>query len=69
LQAKRIQKKRFVTFVGNDWGGAQLLISEGIDGRIGRLVLTSSEAFENSPRHPRASPCQMLIVARPEQPL
>lgn len=28
-----------VTLVGNDWGGAQLLISEGRAQRVGRLVL------------------------------
>ena len=38
-----------VTLVGNDWGGAQLLVSEGVDGRVGRLVLASCEAFENYP--------------------
>ncbi len=38
-----------VTLVGNDWGGAQLLVSEGIDGRVGRLVLVSCEAFDNYP--------------------
>jgi pimeloyl-ACP methyl ester carboxylesterase len=38
-----------VTLVGNDWGGAQLLVSEGIDQRVGRLVLTSCEAFDNYP--------------------
>lgn len=38
-----------VTLVGNDWGGAQLLVSEGIDGRLGGLVLASCEAFENYP--------------------
>src|SRR5215211_4747117 len=38
-----------VTLVGNDWGGAQLLVSERVDGRVGRLVLTSCEAFENYP--------------------
>ncbi len=38
-----------VTLVGNDWGGAQLLVSEGIDERVGRLVLTSCEAFGNYP--------------------
>jgi pimeloyl-ACP methyl ester carboxylesterase len=40
---------RGVTLVGNDWGGAQLLVSEGIDERVGRLVLTSCEAFDNYP--------------------
>ncbi len=38
-----------VTLVGNDWGGAQLLVSEGVDERVGRLVLTSCEAFGNYP--------------------
>ncbi len=40
---------REVTLVGNDWGGAQLLVSEGIDERVGRLVLASCEAFDNYP--------------------
>lgn len=38
-----------VTLVGNDWGGAQLLVSEGIDECVGRLVLVSCESFENCP--------------------
>lgn len=40
---------RDVTIVGNDWGGAQLLVAEGRDERVGRLVLTSQEAFDNFP--------------------
>ena len=40
---------RAVTLVGNDWGGAQLLVSEGLDERLGRLVLTLCEAFDNYP--------------------
>jgi pimeloyl-ACP methyl ester carboxylesterase len=40
---------RDVTLAGNDWGGAQLLVSEGLDDRVGRLVLTSCEAFDNYP--------------------
>ena|SRR5215218_4576971 len=40
---------REVTLVGNDWGGAQLLVFEGVDERIGRLVLASCEAFDNYP--------------------
>jgi pimeloyl-ACP methyl ester carboxylesterase len=40
---------RGVTLAGNDWGGAQLLVSEGVDERIGRLVLASCEAFDNYP--------------------
>jgi pimeloyl-ACP methyl ester carboxylesterase len=38
-----------VTLVGNDWGGAQLLVCEGVDGRVGKLVLASCEAFDNYP--------------------
>jgi pimeloyl-ACP methyl ester carboxylesterase len=38
-----------VTLVGSDWGGAQLVVAEGLDGRVGRLVLVSQEAFENFP--------------------
>lgn len=40
---------RDVTLVQNDWGGSLLLTADGRDGRIGRLVLTSSEAFDNVP--------------------
>lgn len=40
---------RDVTLVLNDWGGAQLLFADGPQGRIGRLVLTSCEAFDNVP--------------------
>lgn len=38
-----------VTLVLNDWGGGQLLLSEGRDARIGRLVLAACEAFDNYP--------------------
>jgi pimeloyl-ACP methyl ester carboxylesterase len=38
-----------VTLVMNDWGGAQLLVAEGRAERIGRLVLSSCEAFDNYP--------------------
>jgi pimeloyl-ACP methyl ester carboxylesterase len=38
-----------VTVIGNDWGGAQLLVSVGLDQRVARLVLTSCEAFDNYP--------------------
>jgi pimeloyl-ACP methyl ester carboxylesterase len=38
-----------VTLVGSDWGGAQLLVAEGLDERVGRLVLASQEAFDNVP--------------------
>jgi pimeloyl-ACP methyl ester carboxylesterase len=40
---------RDVTLAFNDWCGAQLLISEGLDERVGRLVLVSCEAFDNYP--------------------
>ncbi|MET9595844.1 alpha/beta hydrolase [Streptomyces sp. NPDC006516] len=40
---------RDVTLVMNDWGGAQALVAEGRDQRIGRLVITSCEAFANYP--------------------
>jgi pimeloyl-ACP methyl ester carboxylesterase len=38
-----------VALVINDWGGALSLVDEGRDERIGRLVITSCEAFENFP--------------------
>lgn len=38
-----------VTLVGSDWGRAQLLVSEGRAGRVGRLVLVACEAFDNYP--------------------
>jgi pimeloyl-ACP methyl ester carboxylesterase len=38
-----------ITLVGCDWGGAQLLVAEGLDRRIGRLVLVAQEAFDNYP--------------------
>jgi pimeloyl-ACP methyl ester carboxylesterase len=43
---------RDVTLVLNDWGGAQLLLTEGPPeqvARIGKLVLTACEAFDNYP--------------------
>jgi pimeloyl-ACP methyl ester carboxylesterase len=38
-----------VTLVANDWGGPQVMIHDELDQRIGRLVLTSCEAFDNYP--------------------
>lgn len=38
-----------VILVGSDWGGAQLLVAQGLDDRVGRLVLLPQEAFENFP--------------------
>ncbi len=40
---------REVTLVLNDWGGAQLLVSERRTERVARLVLTACEAFDNYP--------------------
>jgi pimeloyl-ACP methyl ester carboxylesterase len=40
---------RDVTLVANDWGGPQVMIHDGLDERVGRLVLTSCEAFDNYP--------------------
>jgi pimeloyl-ACP methyl ester carboxylesterase len=38
-----------VTLVFNDWCGAQLLVAEGWDARVGRLVFASCETFDNYP--------------------
>ncbi|MFC7619950.1 alpha/beta fold hydrolase [Microlunatus sp. GCM10028923] len=38
-----------VTLVINDWGGAQLIVERGRAERVGRLVLTPCEAFDNFP--------------------
>ncbi len=38
-----------VTLVVSDWGGPLFLTAEGRDQRIGRLVVTPSEAFDNFP--------------------
>jgi pimeloyl-ACP methyl ester carboxylesterase len=38
-----------VTLVFNDWCGAQLLVAEGWDGPVGRLVLASCETDDNYP--------------------
>ncbi len=38
-----------VTLCFNDWGGAQVMIADGLMTRVGRLVLTPCEAFENYP--------------------
>lgn len=35
-----------VTLVMNDWGGAQALVADGRDERIGKLVITSCEAWQ-----------------------
>jgi pimeloyl-ACP methyl ester carboxylesterase len=41
-----------VTLVQNDWGGIQILIAVGNTDRLARLVITSSEAFDNYPPKP-----------------
>jgi pimeloyl-ACP methyl ester carboxylesterase len=38
-----------VTLVFNDWCGAQLLVAQGWDARVGRLVLASCETYDNYP--------------------
>ncbi len=38
-----------VTLVLSDWGGPLLLVEQGRTERIGRLVITSCEAFDNFP--------------------
>ena len=40
---------RDVTLVGNDWGGAQLLVSQRRAERVWKLVLVACEAFDNYP--------------------
>ena len=50
---------RDVTLVGNDWGGAQLLVADRHE-RVGRVVLTSCEAFDN---FPPGLPGRMLWLA------
>ncbi|NNH70810.1 alpha/beta hydrolase [Nocardia uniformis] len=54
---------RNVTLVQNDWGGAQLLLGTRGSDRVGRLVLTSCEAFDNYPPKPAR-----LIVAAAKVP-
>jgi pimeloyl-ACP methyl ester carboxylesterase len=41
-----------VTLVQNDWGGSQILVASGDTARLARLVITSSEAFDNYPPAP-----------------
>jgi pimeloyl-ACP methyl ester carboxylesterase len=47
-----------VTLVGNDWGGAQIVVTAGPAARVGRLVLAAVEAFEN---YPPGRPGRMLL--------
>ena len=48
-----------VTLVMNDWGGAQFIVSENLDRRVGRLVFVACEAFDNFPP-PQARPAELL---------
>ena len=45
---ERLELER-VTLVFNDWCGAQILVAEGWDARVARLVLASCETFDNYP--------------------
>jgi pimeloyl-ACP methyl ester carboxylesterase len=59
---------REVTLVGNDWGGAQLLVTQRRHERLGRLVLAACEAFDNYPHRasPAGSPgCRQRRPSRP----
>ncbi|MFI6867457.1 alpha/beta fold hydrolase [Nocardia sp. NPDC050406] len=40
---------RDVTLVHNDWGGGLFLTAYGLDERVGRLIVTPCEAFDNFP--------------------
>jgi pimeloyl-ACP methyl ester carboxylesterase len=40
---------RDVTLVGCDWGGAQLLVTNGLGERVRQLVLLPQESFDNFP--------------------
>jgi pimeloyl-ACP methyl ester carboxylesterase len=58
---------REVTLVGNDWGGAQLLVTQWRHERLGRLVLAACEAFDN---YPPGIPGRLagLSARRPSRP-
>jgi pimeloyl-ACP methyl ester carboxylesterase len=51
-----------VTLVFNDWGGGQTMVSHDLLDRVGRLVLTSCEAFDNYP--PGMAGSAALLSAR-----
>src|SRR5262249_15045377 len=40
---------RDVTLCFNDWGGAQVMVADGLMDRVARLALIACEAFENYP--------------------
>ena len=49
-----------VTLCFNDWGGAQVMIADGLMDRVGRLALIACEAFEN---YPPGIPGRMAAVS------
>jgi pimeloyl-ACP methyl ester carboxylesterase len=53
---------RDVTLIINDWGGAQLLVDQGLDARVAAMVLVACEAFENFP--PGRAGLQLGLLAR-----
>jgi pimeloyl-ACP methyl ester carboxylesterase len=48
------------TLVFNDWCGAQILVAEGWDARVGALVFASCETFDN---YPSGLPGRMAALA------
>src|SRR4051794_9467719 len=38
-----------VTLVMNDWGGAQIIVEQGLDERLAAIALVACEAFDNFP--------------------
>src|SRR6201991_4499627 len=57
---------RDVVLVTNDWGGPLLLVDLGRAERVGRLVITPSEAFDN---FPPGRPGQLAALAGRSGPL
>jgi pimeloyl-ACP methyl ester carboxylesterase len=49
-----------VTLVFNDWSCAQPLVAQGLDGRVGRLVLASCETYDN---YPPGLPGRVAVLA------
>jgi pimeloyl-ACP methyl ester carboxylesterase len=57
---------REVTLVGNDWGGAQLFVTQRRHERLGRLVLAACEAFDTHRASPAGWPgCRQGRPSRP----
>ncbi|WP_306361207.1 alpha/beta fold hydrolase [Nocardia sp. CC227C] len=51
---------REATLVHNDWGGGLFLTAYGLDERVGRLIITPCEAFDN---FPPGLPGRMSVLA------